>query len=264
MAADRSPPAPSAPSGEAVVLRPDRAARAPCGQAHQARQALRGGGPGARRRGGDWVNAKSPNRRDEAEGAPRRDASPSRPTARMRPRRSTRWSRWSSGTSMTDASAGAVLPGVAASRGLAVGPIALQRSARTVPRAAGRPDEERAALRAAIARPALSCERSARPRRTTMAADDPRVPAGAARGRGADRSGLRSDRARARPADQAWAAALDREIADYARRATTRPSAARAGRPRRSARPGAARAGAGRRRDAARPTDRRRSMSPRS
>jgi phosphotransferase system enzyme I (PtsI) len=115
---------------------------------------------------------------------------------------------------MTDAIGGAVLPGVAASPGLAVGPIALQRTTRTLPRAVGRPDEEEHALRAAIAVAAAQLKALGEAAHDDMAAHilefqlallededliDPIVQA--------TRDG--------RPADQAWTTALDREIADY-------------------------------------------------
>ena len=59
---------------------------------------------------------------------------------------------------MTDAIGGAVVAGIVASPGLAVGPIALQRTARSLRRAAGRPDEEEQALRAALAAAAAQLE----------------------------------------------------------------------------------------------------------
>jgi phosphoenolpyruvate-protein phosphotransferase (PTS system enzyme I) len=115
---------------------------------------------------------------------------------------------------MTDAIGGAVLPGVAASPGLAVGPIALQRTTRTLPRAVGRPDEEEHALRAAIAAAAAQLKALGDAAHDDLASHilefqlallededliDPIVQAA--------RTG--------EPADQAWTTALDREIADY-------------------------------------------------
>jgi phosphotransferase system enzyme I (PtsI) len=115
---------------------------------------------------------------------------------------------------MADALGGAVLPGVAASPGLAVGPIALQRSARTLPRAAGGPDEEEQALRAAIAAAAAQLTALGEAAHDDIAAhilefqlalleDDELID-----------PILQAARA-GEPADQAWTTALEREIADY-------------------------------------------------
>jgi len=107
-----------------------------------------------------------------------------------------------------------VLAGVKAAPGLAIGPIALQRTAAITERTPGRPEEERQALSTAIdaAAAQLSALRGAAP--IDMAAEilefqlalledeelvEPIVAAAAA---GA-------------PAHRAWADALDREIADY-------------------------------------------------
>src|SRR5918996_2714689 len=78
-----------------------------------------------------------------------------RPMDPMRSMRSTHWLPWSSAISMTDAIGAAVLSGVAASPGLAVGPIALQQGQRIERRKVGRPDEERNVLSAALAAAAM-------------------------------------------------------------------------------------------------------------
>jgi phosphotransferase system enzyme I (PtsI) len=107
-----------------------------------------------------------------------------------------------------------VLEGMTASRGLAVGRIALRRGRRAPARLAGTPAEEQAALRAAMAKAATrlaALATNAEP----MAAeildfqialledDDLTLPVLARIDAG-------------EPADRAWAAALEREIAEYA------------------------------------------------
>jgi phosphotransferase system enzyme I (PtsI) len=107
-----------------------------------------------------------------------------------------------------------VLEGMTASPGLAVGRIVLSRGRRALGRMAGRPAEEQAALRAAMAEAAMQLETmgaNAGPMaaeilefQIALLEDDDlilpilaRIDAG-------------------EPADRAWAAALEREIADYA------------------------------------------------
>jgi phosphotransferase system enzyme I (PtsI) len=107
-----------------------------------------------------------------------------------------------------------VLQGIPASRGLAVGPIALRAAGRLVRRVAGTPGEERAALEAAMAKAAAELEALAA-RAEPMAAailefqtalleDD-------------ELTGPIFDRVAAgEPAHRAWADVLGREIAEYA------------------------------------------------
>ena len=115
---------------------------------------------------------------------------------------------------MTDGIGAAVLSGVAASPGLAVGPIALQQGQRIERRKVGRPDEERNVLSAALAAAAMQLTALGEAAHDDVAAeilefqlallDDeeligPIVEAVSA----------------GQPAHQAWAAAIDREIAEY-------------------------------------------------
>jgi phosphotransferase system enzyme I (PtsI) len=125
-----------------------------------------------------------------------------------------RWSPWSSGTSMTDVIGGAVLAGVAASPGLAVGPIALQRTARIEVRAVGRPDEEAQALRAAIASAAAQLAALGEAAHDDMAAHILEFQLALLEDEELIDPILEAARA-GEPAIQAWSSALDREIADY-------------------------------------------------
>jgi phosphotransferase system enzyme I (PtsI) len=125
-----------------------------------------------------------------------------------------RWSPWSSGTSMTDVIGGAVLAGVAASPGLAVGPIALQRTARIEVRAVGRPDEEALALRAAIASAAAQLAALGEAAHDDMAAHILEFQLALLEDEELIDPILEAARA-GEPAIQAWSSALDREIADY-------------------------------------------------
>jgi phosphotransferase system enzyme I (PtsI) len=115
---------------------------------------------------------------------------------------------------MTDAAGSAILPGIAAAPGLAVGPIALQRTALTWQRAAGRPVEEERALRSAMAAAAGQLAALGEATQDELASqilefqlvlleDEDLVEPIVA----ATRAG--------EAADRAWAATLDREIADY-------------------------------------------------
>jgi phosphotransferase system enzyme I (PtsI) len=115
---------------------------------------------------------------------------------------------------MSEAGVETVVQGIAASRGLAIGRIALCRRGHGAPRRAGTPEQERGALEAALAVARAQLETLAE-RADRMAADilafqialledddliDPvieRIAAGA-------------------PADRAWAGVLEREIAEYA------------------------------------------------
>jgi phosphotransferase system enzyme I (PtsI) len=115
---------------------------------------------------------------------------------------------------MTDASGGAILPGVAASPGLAVGPIALQRTARTRPRTVGQPDEEAQALRAAIAAAAAQLAALGEAAQGEMAAHILEFQLALLEDEDLIDPILEAARA-GEPADAAWATALDREIADY-------------------------------------------------
>jgi phosphotransferase system enzyme I (PtsI) len=107
-----------------------------------------------------------------------------------------------------------VLEGMTASPGLAVGRIVLSRGRRALGRMAGRPAEEQAALRAAMAEAAMQLE--------TMGANAGPMAAEILEFQIAlleDDDLILPTLARidaGEPADRAWAAALEREIADYA------------------------------------------------
>jgi len=115
---------------------------------------------------------------------------------------------------MADAVGAAVLSGVAASPGLAVGPIALQQGQRIERRKVGRPDEERNVLSAALAAAAAQLTALGEAAHDDVAAeilefqlallDDEDLigPILAAVSAG-------------QPAHQAWVTAIDREIAEY-------------------------------------------------
>lgn len=109
---------------------------------------------------------------------------------------------------------GAVLAGIAASPGLAVGSIALQRTTRTLQRVAGRPEEEEQALRAAIALAATQLQALGEAARDEMAATILEFQLALLEDEDLIDSILEATRA-GRPADTAWGSALDREIADY-------------------------------------------------
>jgi phosphotransferase system enzyme I (PtsI) len=115
---------------------------------------------------------------------------------------------------MTDTVGRAVLPGIAASTGLAVGPIALQRAAIMERRTTGRPEEERDALRSAIEAAAsqLTALCDAAPDdmasqilefQLVLLEDEDLI------------GPILEETLTGQPADQAWTTALDREIADY-------------------------------------------------
>jgi phosphotransferase system enzyme I (PtsI) len=125
-----------------------------------------------------------------------------------------RWSPWSSGISMTDAIGGAVLAGVAASPGLAVGPIALQRTARTLQRVVGQPDQEEQALRAAIAASAAQLAALSEATQDDMASHILEFQLALLEDEELIAPIFEATRA-GEPADAAWATALNREIADY-------------------------------------------------
>ncbi len=106
-----------------------------------------------------------------------------------------------------------ILEGISASRGVAVGRIALWRGERDLRRVAGTPAEERAALQAAMAEAAAQLE--------ALGASADRMAAGILEFQIAL---LEDDDltqpifariAAGEPADQAWSAVLEREIADY-------------------------------------------------
>ncbi|MGH6915952.1 MAG: phosphoenolpyruvate-utilizing N-terminal domain-containing protein, partial [Geminicoccales bacterium] len=113
---------------------------------------------------------------------------------------------------MSDAG-GVVLSGIVASPGLAIGPIALQQGQRIAPRKVGSPDEERDALRAAMAAAAAQLTALSDAAQDDVASgilefqlallddEDLTLPILEATAR--------------RPAHEAWARAIDREIAAY-------------------------------------------------
>ncbi len=107
-----------------------------------------------------------------------------------------------------------VFEGMSASRGLVVGRIALSRGQRAQHRIAGTPAEERAALEAAMARAAAQLE--------ALAAGADRMAAAILEFQIAlleddDLTGpILARIAAGEPAERAWIAALEREIADYA------------------------------------------------
>jgi phosphotransferase system enzyme I (PtsI) len=103
---------------------------------------------------------------------------------------------------------------VIASPGLAVGPIALQRTARIEPRAAGRPDQEEQALRAAIATAASQLAALGEAALDDLATQILEFQLALLGDEELIDPILRATRA-GEPADQAWATALSREIADY-------------------------------------------------
>jgi phosphoenolpyruvate-protein phosphotransferase (PTS system enzyme I) len=115
---------------------------------------------------------------------------------------------------MTEAIGSAVLSGIVASPGLAVGPIALQRTARIPPRTVGRTDEEEQVLRAALALAAAQLQA------LREAAHDDLAPAilefqlALLEDEDLIDPILQATRA-GESADRAWTAAMDREIADY-------------------------------------------------
>jgi phosphoenolpyruvate-protein phosphotransferase (PTS system enzyme I) len=115
---------------------------------------------------------------------------------------------------MTDPIGGAVLPGTVASPGLAVGPIALQRTARIEPRAVGRRDEEEQALRAAIATAASQLCALGEAVHDEIAAHILEFQLALLEDEDLIDPILQATRA-GEPADKAWATALNREIADY-------------------------------------------------
>jgi phosphotransferase system enzyme I (PtsI) len=115
---------------------------------------------------------------------------------------------------MTDALGSAVLPGIAASPGLAVGPIALQRTVPVLPRTIGRPDEEENALRAAIALAAAQLQALREVVHDDLAADILEFQLTLLEDEDLIDPILQAIRA-GDPADRAWIAAMDREIADY-------------------------------------------------
>ena len=107
-----------------------------------------------------------------------------------------------------------VLDGISASRGLAIGRIALRHDRRALRRVAGTPVEERAALQAAMAEAAAQLE--------ALAASADRMAADILDFQMAlleddDLTGpILARIAAGAPADRAWSAVLEREIADYA------------------------------------------------
>jgi len=116
---------------------------------------------------------------------------------------------------MTDAIGGAVLAGVVASPGLAVGPIALQRPAQSLQRVVGRPEEEEQALRAASEAAAAQLSALGEAARDEVAADILEFQLALLEDEDLIDPIFESVRA-GEPADQAWTTALDREIAEYA------------------------------------------------
>ena len=115
---------------------------------------------------------------------------------------------------MTDAIGGAVVAGVVASPGLAVGRVALQRTARSLRRATGQPDEEEQALRAALAAAAAQLEALGEAAQDEMAATILEFQLALLEDEDLVEPILEAVRA-GQPADTAWGSALDREIADY-------------------------------------------------
>jgi phosphoenolpyruvate-protein phosphotransferase (PTS system enzyme I) len=115
---------------------------------------------------------------------------------------------------MTDRLGSAVLPGIAASPGLAVGPIALQRTARIPPRTVGRPDEEERVLRAALALAAAQLQALREAADDQLAAGILEFQLALLEDEDLIDPILQAMRA-GEPADQAWTAAMNREIADY-------------------------------------------------
>ncbi len=108
-----------------------------------------------------------------------------------------------------------IFEGISASRGVAIGRIAVSRDRRTLRRVAGTPAEEQAALEAAMAQAAAQLEAlgaSAEPMaaeilefQTALLEDDDLTQP------------IFAQIAAGEPADHAWTAALEREIADYAK-----------------------------------------------
>jgi phosphotransferase system enzyme I (PtsI) len=115
---------------------------------------------------------------------------------------------------MTDPLGSAVLAGIAASPGLAVGPVALQRTARILPRTAGRPDEEEQALRAAIATAGSQLGALGEAVHDEIAAHILEFQLALLEDEDLIDPVLQAIWA-GDAADQAWTTALDREIADY-------------------------------------------------
>jgi phosphotransferase system enzyme I (PtsI) len=115
---------------------------------------------------------------------------------------------------MTEAIGSAVLSGIVASPGLAVGPIALQRMARIPPRPVGRTDEEERALRAALALAAAQLQALREAAVDQLAADFLEFQLALLEDEDLIDPILQAIRA-GDPADRAWSGAMDREIADY-------------------------------------------------
>jgi phosphotransferase system enzyme I (PtsI) len=115
---------------------------------------------------------------------------------------------------MTDAFGGAVLAGIAASPGLAVGPIALQRTKRTRRRMVGQPEEEERALRAAIAAAAAQLAALGEAAQDELATQILEFQIALLEDEDLIGPIFAATRA-GEAADQAWTAALEREIAEY-------------------------------------------------